>query len=688
MGIRAARTPHLSSRAAGLTAVLGLAGALTACSPTPDPAAAADALAEALATGDLASAPLDEGTREQAAADVEEALGAVADLPHAVDAEVGEVDDGGERPTATVALEWSWDLDGADADAAGAEADGAAEGELAYRTEGQLVHDGERWTVTWARELIHPDLGEDGVLDVTRTPAERGEILGAGGGPIVTVRPVLRIGIDRANLAEADVAAAAAGLAAALGFEDPQAFADRAAAAGPRAFVEAIVVRQYDTAGVDVPAVRGLPGVLVVEDELPLAPTSGFARPILGTVGAATAEIVEESDGAVRAGEEVGLSGLQRQYDEALRGTPGTSFVVRRADGTTTELYTSEPVAGQDVTVTLDPRLQMVAESVLEPVAPAGAIVALRPSTGEVLAAASGPGSRGFSTATLGAYAPGSTFKVATALALLRSGLTPQSPVECTPTITVDGREFSNYPDFPAGDVGPTTLQGAVASSCNTVFIAARDRAGAQDLADAAASLGLGVPAQLGVPAVDGEVPADASGTEHAASMIGQGRIQASPLAMATVAASVARGERVTPVLVTDVGGEPPAPAESEGSGTEGAEGAGGDAADGADDAADDAAGGAVAEPAPLTEAEAQALREMMRAVVVDGTSTFLADVPGDPVSAKSGTAEYGTDDPPRAHAWMIAFRGDLAVAVFVEDGIAGAQTAGPLLEDFLRRAA
>jgi cell division protein FtsI/penicillin-binding protein 2 len=77
----------------------------------------------------------------------------------------------------------------------------------------------------------------------------------------------------------------------------------------------------------------------------------------------------------------------------------------------------------------------------------------------------------------------------------------------------------------------------------------------------------------------------------------------------------------------------------------------------------------------------------MFRAVVTDGSGAFLQDVPGGPVSAKTGTAEYGKDSPPRTHAWMVAAQGDLAVAVFVADGESGSQTAGPLLEEFLRSA-
>ena len=71
----------------------------------------------------------------------------------------------------------------------------------------------------------------------------------------------------------------------------------------------------------------------------------------------------------------------------------------------------------------------------------------------------------------------------------------------------------------------------------------------------------------------------------------------------------------------------------------------------------------------PVTAAEAASLADMMRAVVTSGHAGFLADVPGAPVGAKTGTAEFGKDNPPKTHAWIVAVHGDLAVAVFVEDG-------------------
>jgi cell division protein FtsI/penicillin-binding protein 2 len=75
-----------------------------------------------------------------------------------------------------------------------------------------------------------------------------------------------------------------------------------------------------------------------------------------------------------------------------------------------------------------------------------------------------------------------------------------------------------------------------------------------------------------------------------------------------------------------------------------------------------------------------------MRGVVDSGSGRFLLDVPG-VTGAKTGTAEYGEPDASGSlptHAWMIAVRGDLAVAVFVETGVSGSQTAGPVLEAFL----
>ncbi len=652
--------------AAGAAVLFAVAG-LTACSPTPaTPDAAAKALAEAVQSGDFSkivftSESGETGPAEQLRASVVESL---APWEPQVELEsVASPDDDPDVATATLAF--TWDVDERDTD-------------WTYTTRAGMTRDAEDpdvWRVAWAPSMLVPDLTAVETLRVTRDAAARGRVLGQGGFVLVEPRTVHRVGVDKTLVDAAGQDAAARALAAALEM-DADAYAQRVAAAGPKAFVEAIVVRDGD-ASFDLGALTATPGVRSVGDLIPLAPTRRFARPILGTVGPATAEIVEKSQGAIAAGDLTGLSGLQRQYDALLRGNPGLTVEAVSGDGAAVrQLFRAEPTTGADLVTTFDERLQDGAEEILADVGPASAIVAIRPSTGDVVAAASGPGGEGMSTATLGQYAPGSTFKVASALALLRSGLTPDSTVSCPPTTNVDGREFKNFPDYPSSALGEVPLSTAFAQSCNTAFISQRDAAPQDALVDAAGSLGLVPDADLGFAGFLGAVPSDSDGTDHAASMIGQGRVLASPLGMATVAASVAAGSTVTPrlVVVADGGDAGAADATATAEATTGSS---------------DAAAQQSARPhVPLTTAEAQALRTLMLGVVQQGGATFLQDVPGGEVLAKTGTAQFGEAANLQNHVWMIAVQGDLAVSVFVDVGEYGSTTAGPLLEEFLRLAA
>lgn len=169
--------------------------------------------------------------------------------------------------------------------------------------------------------------------------------------------------------------------------------------------------------------------------------------------------------------------------------------------------------------------------------------------------------------------------------------------------------------------------------------------------------------------------------------MIGQGKVLLSPLAAAVMAGSVAKGAPVAAQLVLnpDEGASPP---DAQGAAPTGTAAAGtSPAAPATGDATPSAPAPATAVEKPVTAAEAAALADMMRAVVTSGHAGFLASVPGEPVGAKTGTAEFGNDTPPKTHAWIVAVHGDLAVAVFVEDGGLGATTSGPLLKEFLTRA-
>jgi cell division protein FtsI/penicillin-binding protein 2 len=624
------RTPGALSVIA--TAIL-LAATLAACSlggPAPDPVA--DAAAVAFSKRDVSTVHFsgaDGGTAQRQLSSIIDEMGSVP-----VKVTAGGVRSDGDKATGT--LTWTWQVAGRS---------------WVTKSPMSLVKANDSWRVIWNRALVHPGLKAGDRLAATTLLAQRGDILGARGQRIVTPRPVDRYGIDKRNVPKRQ-AVSSARLLAALLHIDPDTFAKRVSKAGTNAFVEGLTLRRGTGSQPSDSSVRQIPGALVVPARVPLAPSRDFAAPILGSVGQPTAEMIKKSGGRLKVGDQVGLTGLQARYDDQLKGTPGVRIDVVDAAGQAHSVFRAEPVAGKPLRTTLDLQAQQLAETALRGTTSPSALVAIRPSTGDILAAASGPRSNGYNTASYGRYAPGSTFKVVTSLALLRSGVRPDSMVDCPPTLTVDGKRFKNYSDYPASALGRIPFRTAIANSCNTAVIGQRGRLGTDTLTDAAAALGLGVDHDLGFPAYFGSAPAAASETEGAADLIGQGKVQASPLTMATVAASIEKGSVVVPRLLPDLKAEVASPSK------------------------------------PLTAKEAGQLRGLMRGVVTDGSGAMLAGLPGAPVLAKTGTAEYGNATAPGAalktHAWMIAIHGDLAVAVFVEDGASGSGTAGPILKEFL----
>ncbi len=500
------------------------------------------------------------------------------------------------------------------------------------------------WGGRFSPAAIHPMLVAGDTLAARRTTEPRADVLGRDGTALITNGPVVDVGVQPSRTPDP------AGLARTLGElldVDAAALEGRIKAAGPDAFVSVITLRRsdYDPLRAQLQALRG---TVFRESTLPLAPTRSFARALLGTVGPVTAELVEGSAGRLAAGDVGGLSGLQRTFDERLAGTTGIR-VEQVRDTQRTELFAAPAEPGEPVRLTLEARVQNAADRALAGATGGNgnaALVALDIASGDVLAVANTPAT-GTDRATSGRYPPGSTFKTVSTLALLGAGITPQESVSCPPTATVTGRSFKN---FEGGALGEIPFRTAFAKSCNTAFVGLSDRIEPPALPAAAAMLGLGVPWQVGVPVFPGDVPAATSAVEQAAASIGQSKVLVSPAAMAQVAATIARGSWAAPRLVVEPAPTPAAPAPP------------------------------AADPAQLAT-----VRELMRQVVVDGTASALGDVPGAPVHAKTGTAEYGTESPPRTHAWTIGFQGGIAFAVLVEDGASGGAVAVPVAEAFLR---
>jgi cell division protein FtsI/penicillin-binding protein 2 len=615
---RRRRLLALAAIVAAFLVVGGAAAVLFGAGGGPEPDDAAEAFLAGWSRGDDRGAAGWTDAPRRAAADLEANRRGLDGA--AVRARLLELRENGDAASAR--FEVSWDVPGI--------------GRWSYRSSARLRRGEERWTLAWTPKVVHPALNDVRRLGTTREAGPRGELRDRDGRAIVRDRPVYRVGLARDKVR--NVAASVAALGKVVDV-DAKALTKAVRGAGPKQFVEAITLREGDYEDVEA-ELDDVPGSLAVRAEAPLAESRGFARALLGTVGPATAEQLEELGGARGPGDAVGQSGLQARYERRLGGT-ATRRIVIRAGGVPVEtLLERSGRAGRPLRTTLDVDVQRAAESALGDADDEAALVAVQPSTGDVLAVANRPVDDAFDRALEGRYPPGSTFKVITTAALLRDGLTPDEIVDCPQTIAVGGRSFKN---FEGNAQGAVPFAEDFAQSCNTAFVSLTERLPADALGDAARSFGVGERLKLGMPAAEAEVPPGRDLVARAAAMIGQDRILASPLSMAGVAATVADGRWRAPRLLA---GDPRR------AGT------------------------------PLDPAERDTLRDLTRRVITEGTGTALAPVAGE-IHGKSGTAEYGGGDPPPTHAWFIAYRGDVAIAVLVENGRSGGSVAAPIAARF-----
>lgn len=254
-------------------------------------------------------------------------------------------------------------------------------------------------------------------------------------------------------------------------------------------------------------------------------------------------------------------------------------------------------------------------------------LVAIQPSTGDLLAVAQNTAAGKDPLALHGLYPPGSTFKIATATAIIEAGVADiDTVVPCPGSVTINQRTVRNA-DFELGDV---PLRTAFAQSCNTTFAMQAANLAPDSLPRAASQLGLAADFDIpGITTEAGGVPTAADTTEQVENSIGQGTVQVSCFGLALVTATVAGGRAVTPRLWRDL----------------------------------DTTVSTGYQAPPTTVL--RSLRTMMRDVVTSGRGTALARY-GE-VYGKTGTAQVG--DGTRAHGWFAGYRDDIAFATLVLDG-------------------
>jgi hypothetical protein len=378
---------------------------------------------------------------------------------------------------------------------------------------------------------------------------------------------------------------------------------------------------------------------------------------LIGTVVTATAAQAKTAGPLFIAGDKVGLGGLERTYNATLAGTPGGSLTIQDINGGIKQTLINLPgVAGQNVPLSLDLGVQRAAENALTGIgALTGSIVAIDVTTGKVLALANHP-TNGFGRAILGTYPPGSTFKIITTTAALMAGKTAATPLACTPNVVIGGRTFVNAEGESYGTI---SLEQAFAKSCNTAFINLSQQLPQTSIGQAAALFGFSskqlsqinaaTDGPLPVTSFGGSAPPPIDATDVAAEAIGQGRIVASPLQMASVAAAVASGTWRQPY----VSATPPAQNPTH----------------------------------VLPAGVVPVLQQFMADVVATGTAKGSGLPAG--THGKTGTAEYGTSTPLSTIAWFVGWRGNIAFACQAggdgTNGGFGATTAAPACARFLR---
>lgn len=361
-----------------------------------------------------------------------------------------------------------------------------------------------------------------------------------------------------------------------------------------------------------------------------------------------------------------GRSGIEEWLNTELNGSADSLFYERLQD-----LVTGRQTRGASVELTIDPVVQQAAWDALGD--QAGAVVALDPRTGAILAMVSKPtfdpnvlashdltavreawdalqadptepmANRAIAGDT---YPPGSTFKLVTAAAALESGLTAETPVAAPRTLTLPQTStvLNNFGGSACSPTGAMTLADALRISCNTAFAQIGIDLGEDELRAQAEAFGFDTPLNVPMRVTESHFPDDPDAPQTALSAIGQYEVRVTPLQMAMVAAAIGNGGvQMTPYLVQTVRSQ-------------------------------DLTVVAETDPTelarPISASTAAQLRDMMVGVVQSGTGRS-AQISGVTVAGKTGTAQTTTEAAP--HAWFTAFAPaeapQVAVAVVVEHG-------------------
>ena len=437
-----------------------------------------------------------------------------------------------------------------------------------------------------------------------------------------------------------------------------------------------------------------LPGINLRIRPVRAYPSGGTAANLLGYVSEVNqSQLQREEYRNFRPGENLGQSGVERRYDAFIRGVDGGEQIEVDARGRTLRLVNrDEPRSGSNVFLTIDRKIQEAAEAAF--IGKKGTVVAMNPTTGEILAMVSRPSFdpnlfaqrlsgeewRRIATDTShplqnrafqAQYPPGSIFKLIVAIAGLESGaLTPETRFNCPGQFYLGNVKFD---DWKKGGHGTLDLRRAIVNSCNVYFYQAGLRVGIDEIVRVSRAFGLGEPPGLGLgdeakgnlpnpqPKRRGQPNWTAGNTVIAS--IGQGMVVTSPMQILAMVSAIANGGTIyRPFVVKKIVSL---------------------SGDVLEEYEPEAMRQVNVNPETLAF-----MRQAMLGVVNEGTGQ-RSKVPGVPIGGKTGTAQVVKKGEEKRqadlkdHAWFASFapvdNPQLAVIVLVENGGFGGQVAAPV---------
>ena len=570
-------------------AVVALAASISSCTPRPNDAEpAATAFLKALEEREVNASLTDDASAAESS--LNETWGGLQ--AEGLSASLLSVNQ--EDNLATATYELHWDL--------------PRERDLTYTAQMTLTQSGDNWAVRWQPSVLHPRLGANQHLELRAVAPSQASVVSSDGVELLKPGTAYRGLVDPDQRRTGGAAAAGIRRARARPHETDRGVPLREEEGLTRELEEASGT--YSVAVVPAPArdafeaaLGAEPGVRLNEEAAMVNAQPDFAPDIMARVG----ELVRDD----------------------LQGDSGWSIDVVNENGASyEEIKREDPAPAPAVHISLDHRVQRAAEMALEPVAGQQAmIVAIRPSTGGILAVAQTPAADAEGNlATMGQYPPGSTFKILTAFAgLTKQGLVPGSPVPCPGTMNLFGRTVTNYAGFSLGTV---PLETAFARSCNTTFADISTKLAPGELKTLGKQFGLGLDMEIpGVETITGSIPEGEEPLDRTEAGYGQGLDLASPFGMALVSATAARGTLPVPFLVQ---GEQTHVSEV---------------------------------PSPVDPQALDELRQLMAAVTGPGGTAGGLSAGGD-IRGKTGEAEINGG----SHAWFTGYRvdDDIAFATLV----------------------